>query len=181
MSEHPEKELSELEQALRALEPAPSAINRDQLMFKAGRASALAPPGRGWQIATVCASATALCLALILALRPIPDPQVRFVTLAPPLPEIAQQLPAHEVIPKEVTPHEASPVRDIFAGPFSWGAEFPSWRMQQMALRWGVGSLPVWVPDDSPEPAVASRVLEDLRLELRPRFTLDWQTVLFGE
>lgn len=86
----------ELETTLAALRPAAPAINRDALMFAAGRASAV--PRRSvhvWQAATAVLAA-GLCVSLLLR----PTPVERIVVVAPPQ-ETAQPL-AHT--PPTVTP-----------------------------------------------------------------------------
>lgn len=66
MSEQPE-ELTRLAQALRRLCPA-GAIDRDELLYRAGRAAA---PRRGpWVAATGVATLVAATLAVVLAVRP---------------------------------------------------------------------------------------------------------------
>jgi hypothetical protein len=75
MSEHapepaPAPELTALEEALRRLAPAPAALDRDRLLFRAGQAAA--PRRWFWPAATAVSTATASVLAVLLACRPAP-------------------------------------------------------------------------------------------------------------
>lgn len=67
MSEGPE-ELTELAARLRALAPSGGGLDRDELLYRAGRAAA---PRRGpWVVASAVSTAVAAALALWLAVRP---------------------------------------------------------------------------------------------------------------
>src|ERR1700681_727736 len=74
-----EKDLSELEQTLAGLRPAPAGFDRDQVMFQAGRAAAHARRGLLWPATAGLMSAVAACLGLFLVLRSDPEPLVRVV------------------------------------------------------------------------------------------------------
>jgi len=75
----PAEDLNRLEQALAALRPRSSEIDRDRLLFLAGRASAeganrVRPPRRWlWPASTALSSAAALVLLALLTLRPAGD------------------------------------------------------------------------------------------------------------
>jgi hypothetical protein len=80
MSEGPLPEgLSAVESALRGLAPHAGALDRDELLFRAGRASA--PRRWPWVLAAAASAATAGALAVLLALRPEPPvvERVRYV------------------------------------------------------------------------------------------------------
>ena len=61
--------LNDLESALRELRPRPETLDREALMYRAGRASAR---GWGWPLATLVSSALALGLSIALSIRPAP-------------------------------------------------------------------------------------------------------------
>ncbi len=71
-SEKPQNELSEFEATLRALLPLPSAVSRDEMMFRAGQASVerspAAPPPRRWlwPMATAASVLVAAMLGLMI-------------------------------------------------------------------------------------------------------------------
>jgi hypothetical protein len=82
----PERELEEVESALRALVPVPSRLDRDRLMFEAG---ALSTRGTPWLHRAWPAAAAALALALageswLLAVRPAPRVVERVVVIREP-------------------------------------------------------------------------------------------------
>lgn len=79
----------ELEAALGALRPAGPAIDRDRLMFRAGRASARRP-ARIWQVASVVLAAG---LAVSLWARPKPGETVRIVRVRPDRPGSESVIP----------------------------------------------------------------------------------------
>jgi hypothetical protein len=116
---------------LAALKPSTGALDRDSLLFRAGQASVAR---RGW----VWPTATAFCAlaALVAASLPFwtPAPQqiervvyVRVEPAAPPSTQFAgQAAPADQAR----TTAEALP------------APLSSFRMEQVALRWGIDALP---------------------------------------
>src|SRR6516225_6587980 len=81
--------LEALAGALRGLAPRPAEIDRDRLMFHAGRASA--PRGWAWPLATAASAAAAVALALLLWARPEPPPRIveRVVYVPAALPDEA--------------------------------------------------------------------------------------------
>lgn len=80
-------ELNNLEGALRALKPASPALERDRLMFEAGKAAG-SGPGWLWPTATAAALLVALGLSATLFLREPPE-RVVYVKVSepPPVPE----------------------------------------------------------------------------------------------
>jgi hypothetical protein len=99
-----ENELTPLERALRGLTPSAAPLNRDTVMFQAGRASA--PPSRLWPVATAACSLVALGFGFVLAPRSAPgsaQPAVVQQVIVRP-----QNAPAPSVEPP--TPPEPSTV-----------------------------------------------------------------------
>ena len=92
----------ELESALAGLAPAAPAIDRDALMFQAGRAAAR----RGGLLWKAASAALAACLAVSLVPRPQPEPTVRAVYL--PAPAKPGRAAAGEVSPPEAPPAAAA-------------------------------------------------------------------------
>jgi hypothetical protein len=89
-------ELAELETALAALRPAPPALDRDRLMFRAGLASARR--GRWlWTGTTAALALVAAGLGTALVLRPAPPTIERTVYVEkpePPSPQAVESIPA---------------------------------------------------------------------------------------
>ena len=68
MSERLDPELTRLESSLRCLGPPAASLNREQLMFEAGQASATASSKRRWQLAAgILATSNVLLIALLAA------------------------------------------------------------------------------------------------------------------
>jgi hypothetical protein len=85
--------LSDLEAALAALAPRPPALDRDALMYHAGRAAV-----RRWQWATAVSTTVALSLAVTPLLRPSGD-RVANVAVSPPPAPVAEPLAGPESEP----------------------------------------------------------------------------------
>lgn len=139
MSEaHDRTELSALETSLGKLSPTPAALDRDRLMYQAGRASARV--SWLWPAVAGAASLTAAALALVLAFRPAPLSVVeqRVVVIRQQTPPVA---PAHtETLPEPWV--ETSVQSDEPPLP---QAEYL--RRRQEVLRWGVDVLPPPAPE----------------------------------
>lgn len=113
-----------LVQALQSLAPNPGHLDRDRLMFEAGRHSTR--PSRLWPAATMFSTACAAVLAGVVVLRPSPEPVVRVVEVRVPL-EV-ETTPAST----DVTP---LPTADLPR------PEVPNTRyarLQDHVLRWGL-------------------------------------------
>jgi hypothetical protein len=86
-----ERDLTALESALREMRPKPAAMDRDTLMYYAGRATALSWL---WPTATFLSTAVALVLSITLWIRPsppivyvaVPSSQNDGASASPPLP-----------------------------------------------------------------------------------------------
>jgi hypothetical protein len=89
MPESIDPELASFEEELRDLAPRRGCLDRDALLFAAGRASAKA--GR-WRGATACLVALSLALGVALAVRPAP-PVVERVVYVPVEPETTPEPP----------------------------------------------------------------------------------------
>jgi hypothetical protein len=144
-----------LEAALAGLAPAPAALDRDRLMFRAGLASARRP-GWPWPCAAGVLGLTAAMLAVLLALRPGPQVEERLVVVEVPVP-VEKPSPA----PEQKSEQE----------PLGRETDEPSWRggpyfqTQEQLLRWGLDGLPV------PPPAPPVPVQDGIdRLLTRPDF-----------
>lgn len=125
---------SELESALRSLRPARAAIDRDRLMFQAGRASARRG-GRVWLGATM---ALAAALGVSLVVRPGPREVVRIVRVEAEAPK------------PEVTPARSFiAARAIRAGRLGRGEYL---RLREEVLAKGLDALPQPETTAAPEP-----------------------------
>jgi hypothetical protein len=130
-------ELSSLADALAGLKPSPAALDRDALMFRAGRASA--PRGWTWPLATAASALLALGLGAALFVRPQPQvvKEIEYVKVEVPAPA-----PAPSPQPK---PPEPQPPTE--AGPLVAQEEprtpASSYRqLEEHLLRWGFDGLP---------------------------------------
>ncbi|MCI0641491.1 MAG: hypothetical protein L0Y72_29865 [Gemmataceae bacterium] len=131
-----EKELSELERALTGLQPKPPTLNRDDLLFRAGRASVR---GRWfWPLTALCLGVVSVCLAVVLWSQPQDEPEIRYVYVPKAVPMQVPQAPF--VVPQpapwpDPPEIEQSPPPSPLSG-------YSNWRLQQQAIRFGVDSLP---------------------------------------
>lgn len=157
MAEEPRlnDDLNSLAAALSGLTPRASRINRDQLMFEAGKAAALAERSAGrrairfWQASTTVAAVAAACLAVMVVIGTRPGIQV--VQPAPVKVQKSQEsslesTPSPVVIVQQATEH--LPVqRDT--------VEMSYLKLREIALTDGLDQIPA-VPvsgHGSPEPA----------------------------
>jgi hypothetical protein len=125
--------LTDLENALKALTPAPAALDRDRLMFRAGQTSQ-AHRGLLWKCTAGMFASVSLVLVLILALRPAA--QERIVYRDRPVPS-----PEHSPAPKN---HEPPPSSDAVptVAPDTAVPALAYYRLQQQVNRFGVEALP---------------------------------------
>lgn len=140
MSPH---ELKAFEAALKGLVPSSPAINRDQLMYRAGRASARG--SGGWQTATVILSCTVVALGAMWAVRARPEPgPPRVVYLRVP----AQPSAPPPSLPVDPPPaEEPSPTFTVS----TTTDPIPRYRqVQENVMRWGLYGLPA--PPRLPRP-----------------------------
>jgi len=127
-------DLSALADALAGLKPRPAALDRDALMFCAGRASA--PRRWGWPLVTAAVSLLALGLGVGLFVRqPLVVERIEYVRVevpvpAPPAPETPAPVPTPADTPSLVTHEDEAP-------PLS-GVR----RLEDHLLRWGFDGLP---------------------------------------
>jgi hypothetical protein len=133
-------DLSRLENALRGLAPVPVQLDRDRLMFDAGRA--IHPTGWKWPLATGALSVVAVVLGVCLFMRPEPRVVERIVRVYVP----AQPLPA---------PAPPTPGPDSTPGEFtSPGPTLPGTsgylQLQEQVLRWGLDGVPAARPTPPP-------------------------------
>jgi hypothetical protein len=120
--------LEALAGALRGLAPRAGGLDRDRLMFRAGRASA--PRGWAWPLATLVSGAAAVALAVLLWARPETPPRVVFVQ--------ADQPSASD---------GRAPRPDVEGAPGGWSHYL---QLQEKLLRDGLDALPE-PPDQPPE------------------------------
>ena len=128
-------DLSALADALAGLKPRPAALDRDTLMFRAGRASA--PRGWRWPLATAVSALIALSLGVALLVRPQPRvvERIEYVRVevpvpAPPAPETPTPVPTPADAPSLVTHEDEAPPRS--------GVR----RLEYHLSRWGFDGLP---------------------------------------
>jgi hypothetical protein len=134
--------LAGLEAALKGLAPEPPQLDRDQLLFRAGQASARRA-GRLWPWATGVLGLVAAGLGLALVLQPEPPVRERVVVVYQPAKEPAEKDPLRGLTP----PARQSPV----AAPRFAAASPEADRLSYGVLwghvqRWGIEGLPLAVP-----------------------------------
>jgi hypothetical protein len=143
MSEPPrDADIMALENALAALTPLPAVVNRDRLMFQAGRASRQFW-NWPWAAATAALALTAAGLGAALILRPAPPAEERLVIIhvREPAPS-APLAPANA--PKGVEPGREEPsTAELEDQP---PPSIPYYQLQNQLLRWGLDSLPALPP-----------------------------------
>jgi hypothetical protein len=91
-------DLKALEAALGALRPTPDAIERDRLMFQAGRAS-VPRPGRFWQATAGTFGTLSVLLGGLLLLRPAPAERIVYVPSQAETPAVLAGLPVADPPP----------------------------------------------------------------------------------
>lgn len=134
----------ELERALAALAPRRADVDRDRLMYQAGRAAAAARY-RPWLwlsgSLTAAAGGVSLLLALVLAFAPRP---VRIVTIPVPAPQAAP--PAGAVEPLDPPGADVEAEVPPLLMPYSYG------RLHQVIVRHGPDALPEPAPMEGAPP-----------------------------
>ena len=134
MSTEPDKQMSELESNLAGLSPAPPRLDRDGLMYAAGRAAG----ARLWKRSTAGLGVTVLALGAFVSLRPIRERE-RIITVMAPAPSDSK---ADLESPSSAGPiHEPLVQNEGYEGPKGTPQLEMRWRM----LRWGPESVPVTV------------------------------------
>lgn len=144
---------TDLEAALRRLTPAAPALDRDRLMYQAGRASR-AGAGRCWAIAIGLLAVAIAPLTLRLSLIR-PEPRVERIMVKVPTPHqsppLVQPLPIPQspgTVPEE---HGQSPYLTGERGDHS--PDVPYFRVEKNVLRWGLDGLPALPPPGPVGPA----------------------------
>ncbi len=138
------EELTDLAGALRQLQPSADTLNRDRLMFQAGRASA----GRGWAWPLTTAGSCLLNLGLGLALLWQPTPRLQLVEK--PSPETpasrGRQPPDSRENPGADAPGSPA-AAPVYSAPYSLdGPETAYHRLQEQISRWGLDAVPARPP-----------------------------------
>jgi hypothetical protein len=145
---HPRPEITEVESQLLALKPSPGSLDRDRVIYRAGRASALGPGRWAWPAVSGVMSLVTVALAVALATRPEPTPRVVYVKMVQPA-ELPKQPPEPGDAPSaadELLPPPAAPAGRVVAR----GRPL----MEEQLLRWGLDALPAPAPAAPPaEPA----------------------------
>ena len=140
--------------ALGGLRPAPAGLDRDRLMFQAGRASTR----RTRHLWRAVAAVLAACLCLSIAFRPPPRETVRIVRVAAP----PSQAPAHPTVRESSTPWPVRPDSYI--------------RMRSAVLERGLCALPEAAAPGNGNDALWPAELLDIRRRRAPEPSglLEW-------
>ena len=148
----PDPELTELATALGSLAPAQARLDRDRLMFEAGRQAARnAGPRWAWPALAATLAAAALGEAVFLTQRPEPRTIERVVVRYVPVPVSAPPVETIASVPPSVP--ASVPVYRPWSAP-AGGSAYEALRWQ--VLRFGIDALPEPPPlalQRSPHPA----------------------------
>lgn len=140
-----EADLRAVENALSSLSPSRSGVDRDRLMFEAGRRSARTR--WAWPSATAALAFLALGEAALLTTRATPEPQVieRIVEVKVPTPDTAVPV---VILRQNRQADESSSPSFLFAPGAESGplANQDYYHLREQALRFGVDSLPASPP-----------------------------------
>ncbi len=145
--------LTELESSLAGLAPAAPRLDRDSLLYAAGRAAG----AQRWKRATLGLAVVVLTLGSFVSLRPVRERE-RIVTQIVPAAIEPQAI-------VESSPSSASPVSEpiAHAEEFEGPKSSPQLEMRWRMLRWGPDAVPIAVGGSE----VSSRPLEQ-DLDLSP-------------
>jgi hypothetical protein len=141
-----EPNLTDIESALAGLVPVPSRLDRDQLMFKAGVASARSAPVRRWVLPSV-AAAFAIGLiseSLVMAIRPGPRVIERVVVVREPAHAAPASAPSNTATLRPTPTDSLNDARSSEARflAFSWPLTPEYLRIEDLVLRLGLDALP---------------------------------------
>lgn len=147
-----EAELTEIEAALGSLAPAPSRLDRDLVLFRAGQARPVRSrptSSRLWPALAASLAALAIVQGVMLAARPGPRVVERIVYIATPAAPSVSQTPAPAVAEAE---SQAGPPAEVMilsradgrrrAPESTWPEFFHYLQMRQDILKGGVDALP---------------------------------------
>ncbi len=139
-------ELTALEAALSDLGLRPASVDRDAVLFRAGQVAA--PRRWFWPCATVAASAAAVVLGVLLAMRPGPEVRERVVYVKVPAPEKGERTQGADAprSPEQGGGTARSSDVDVPAPVYS----FPQRRLEEHLFRWGLDGLGDPGPDPEP-------------------------------
>ena len=161
-SERPDRGLIEFERAFGALSPTPGRLDRDRLMYLAGRSAARRSPASRWAWPAIAAGFALVAAgeAALLLARPDPEPRIveRLVHVPAPSPSPAEREPTAELASAADSSagdfeREPDPVvilrrpprpdegRRLVTGGREAGTLSPAW-LRGRDLRLGVDSLP---------------------------------------
>jgi hypothetical protein len=141
-----EPNLTDIESALAGLVPVPSRLDRDQLMFKSGVASARSAPVRRWVWPSVAAAFAIglICESLVMAIRPGPRVIERVVVVREPAHAAPASAPSNTAT---LRPTPTDSLNDAHSSEarllaFSWPltSEYP--RIEDLVLRLGLDAWP---------------------------------------
>lgn len=131
--ETPDSRLGELETALARLTPSGGGLDRDALLFRAGKASARQRRWP-WQAATGALALLAASLGAVLVLRPQPE-RVREIVVV----HVPVQAPVADQPPESPRDPRPGPSA-VFEEPTSAPTDYL--RLRQQVVRWGPDVLP---------------------------------------
>jgi hypothetical protein len=140
MSEnHPRPEITEVEALLRGLKPAAGGLDRDHVLFRAGRASARGTGRLGWPALSAVLGLATVALSVALAARPAPAERVVYVEVVRPAPVPSPKEADRPNSGDELLPPPTASADRVFV---SGGRPL----LERQLLRWGLDALPAPAP-----------------------------------
>jgi hypothetical protein len=174
MSEPRSKDLTELERHLAALSPKPATLDRDRLLFRAGRDSMRRH--WAWPTATAVMALACVGLTLTMMLRSAPEPIVRVVK---------EQVIVYVSAPESVASVAETAKTPVAYAPGSPGIDktpaLPYWQMHQQVLRFGVDGLPVSALESDEKAHGPVPMPQNLSVGSRPQVGMPFTNSSFGE
>jgi hypothetical protein len=143
---------SGLERALRELAPAPSTLDRDRLMYRAGQISC-PQRSRAWPITTATLALMVVVLSALLVAQPAVEIREQIVYRDRPV-----DVPKPSPVPKPPavdTPAEPKVPELAIEEATPDGSEFVYFRLHDQVLRWGPEALSSTSAETGPETLLA--------------------------
>jgi hypothetical protein len=137
---YPRPEINDVEALLRGLKPAAGGLDRDHVLFRAGRASARGPGRIVWPALSGVLGLVAAALAVALAVRPEAAERIVYVKVIQPAPAAPPKEPDRPGAADELLPPPSAPAERMFVS--SGGRPL----LERQLLRWGLDALPAPAP-----------------------------------
>jgi hypothetical protein len=141
-----DRELTDIESALRGLVPVASRLDRDELMFQAGAVSARSATRAVWVWPSIAATLAVALISesLVMAVRPGPRVVERTVVVRELVPETSTSPTSDAVAPHPAPADPSNDARSLETPSLAsyWPATSEYQRIQELVLRLGLDALP---------------------------------------